>query len=83
MGNHGRVACTSDLTHGHLSGCDDCGDAVGGFGFATVEVVGHPTRSLRSRVPSLRERDVYWARSIRTVTPRSMYLLRRSGSPER
>lgn len=39
MSNHGRVACTSDLTHGHLSGCDDCGDAVGGFGFAAVEAV--------------------------------------------
>lgn len=46
MSNHGWVACTSDTAHGHLSGCDDRGDAVGGFGFAAVEVVGHPLRSL-------------------------------------
>ena len=51
MGNHGRVACTSDLTHGHLSGCDDCGDAVGWFGFAAVEAVGHPLRRYAPRVP--------------------------------
>ena len=47
MSNHDWVARTSDTTHGHLSGCDDRGDAVGWFGFAPVEVVGHPLRSLR------------------------------------
>ena len=39
MGNYGRVASTSDTTHGHLSDCDDRGDAVGRFGFAPVEAV--------------------------------------------
>lgn len=48
---HGWIVRTSDPTHGHLSDCDDRGDAVGGFGFASFEAVGHPLRSLRSRVP--------------------------------
>ncbi len=39
MSNHGWVAHTSDPAHGHLSDCDDRGDAVGGLGFAPVEVV--------------------------------------------
>lgn len=37
---HGWIARTSDPTHGHLSDCDDRGDAVGGFGFAKVEALG-------------------------------------------
>lgn len=50
MSNHGWVACTSDLTHGHLSDCDDRGDAVGGFGFAPVEVVAYCARYMNLKI---------------------------------
>ncbi len=50
MGNHGWVARTPDPAHGHLSGCDDRGDAAAECCFAADEAL----RVSPAQNPSLR-----------------------------
>ena len=58
MSSHGRIACTPDPAHGHLSGCDDRGDAVVDCDFPADQAVENPPAVASAPAsPSLLERE--------------------------